>query len=121
MTELTGRLKSEHQTLVRMTVIYCKDHHGQSDGGLCESCSKLMAYSERRLAKCPYGQAKPTCAKCPIHCYKQQQREHVQEVMRYAGPRMIRYHPWAVVVHMFDKLRRVVHPMELRRKHGKKR
>ena len=121
MEALTGRLKSEHQTLVRMTVIYCKDHHGQSDGGLCNSCSKLMAYSERRLAKCPYGQAKPTSAKCPIHWYKQQQREHVREVMRYAGPRMFRYHPWAATVHIFDKLRRVVHPMELRRKHRKKR
>lgn len=120
MEPLTGRLKKEHQTLVKMTGIYCKDHHGLSGGELCESCSKLMGYSEQRLAKCPYGQAKPTCANCPIHCYKPQQREHVRDVMRYAGPRLIKHHPWDAIVHIFDKLRRVVHPMELRRAKSKK-
>ncbi len=115
MEPLTGRLKREHQTLVCMTAIYCEDHHGQRRGDLCESCAGLMSYAERRLAKCPYGQDKPTCAKCPIHCYKQQQRERVRQVMRYAGPRMPRRHPWRAFVHVFDKLRRVVHPMELRR------
>jgi hypothetical protein len=120
MDTLTGRLKREHQTLVRMTTIYCKDHHTQDDGGLCDSCAGLMSYSETRLAKCPYGQNKPTCAKCPIHCYKQTQREHVRQVMRYAGPRMFRHHPWHALVHIFDKLRRVVHPMELRRARSRK-
>ena len=115
MEKLTGRLKREHQTLKCMTAIYCEDHHPQHDGHLCNSCSELMQYSEQRLAKCPYGQAKPTCAKCPIHCYKKQQREHVREVMRYAGPRMPLRHPWQALTHVFDKLRRVVHPMELRR------
>ncbi len=115
MDKLTGRLKREHQTLVCMTAIYCEDHHGEHRGHLCSSCDALMKYSEQRLAKCPYGQAKPTCAKCPIHCYKKQQREHVREVMRYAGPRMPLRHPWQALTHVFDKLRRVVHPMELRR------
>ena len=115
MEPLTGRLKREHHTLVCMTAIYCEDHHGQQRGELCESCAALMGYAGRRLAKCPYGQDKPTCAKCPIHCYKQQQRERVRQVMRYAGPRMPRRHPWMALVHIFDKLRRVVHPMELRR------
>jgi hypothetical protein len=115
MEPLTGKLKREHKTLVCMTAIYCEDHHGQRRDELCESCAALMGYAERRLAKCPYGQAKPTCAKCPIHCYKQQQRERVRQVMQYAGPRMPRRHPWMALVHIFDKLRRVVHPMELRR------
>lgn len=119
MTTLTGRLKREHETLVRMTVIYCRDHHGQTDNGMCDECSDLMAYSERRLAKCPYGEAKPTCANCPIHCYKKRQREQVRIVMRYAGPRMMRHHPIDAIIHMFDKLRRAVHPMELRRKRRK--
>jgi hypothetical protein len=37
-------------------------------------------------------------------------------VMRYAGPRMLRRHPWLALCHMVDKLRRVEHPMVLRRK-----
>ena len=120
MDKLTGRLKSEHRTLVCMTGIYCRDHHGKHPGGLCSECAELMVYSEERLAKCPYGQEKPTCANCPIHCYKKQKREHVREVMRYAGPRMPLRHPWRALIHVFDKLRRVVHPRELRRMRGKR-
>jgi hypothetical protein len=115
MQALTGRLKSEHKTLVAMTAIYCKDLHGNQAGGLCGACSELMRYSEERLAKCPYGQEKPACAKCPIHCYKKEKRELVREVMRYAGPRMPMRHPWRALTHVFDKFRRVVHPRELRR------
>ena len=116
MDELTGRLKREQQTLECMTAIFCHDHHPlHADGGLCSSCSTLMRYAEKRLAKCPYGQSKPTCAKCPIHCYKKQQREQVRQMMRYAGPRMPWRQPWRALVHIFDKLRHVVHPMELRR------
>lgn len=115
MEILTGRLKAEHKTLVAMTAIYCKDHHGKQSGGLCDVCAELMSYSQERLSKCPYGEDKPTCAKCPIHCYKKEKREHVREVMRYAGPRMPLRHPWRALIHVFDKLRRVVHPRELRR------
>jgi hypothetical protein len=115
MDILTGRLKREHRTLVSMTAIYCKDHHGDHAASLCRVCVDLMDYAERRLDKCPYGQAKPTCAKCPIHCYKKRQRDQVRQVMRYAGPRMPLRHPWRSLGHIFDKLRRVVHPMALRR------
>ena len=63
-----------------------------------------MAYAERRLAKCPYGQDKPTCAKCPVHCYKAEPREQARQIMRYAGPRMTWRHPVRSLVHLFDKL-----------------
>ena len=81
MEKLTGRLKHEHQTVVLMTAIYCEDHHaGKPADGLCDSCAELMSYSEQRLAKCPYGQQKPTCAKCPVHCYKKEPRENLGSV-----------------------------------------
>ena len=115
MDKLTGRLKREHQTVVSMTEIFCADHHANHSGSLCSNCEELMSYSETRLAKCPYGQAKPTCAKCPVHCYKKEQREQMRQVMRYAGPRMPWRHPLKALTHIFDKLRRVVHPMALRR------
>ena len=121
MKKLAGRLKREHQTLVCMTKIYCEDHHDEPRGSLCDDCTKLMAYSEQRLAKCPYGQEKPTCNNCPIHCYKKQQRETVREVMRYAGPRMPMRHPIRALTHVFDKLRRAVHPMQLRKTRAPKR
>ena len=120
MEKLTGRLKREHDTLVFMCGIYCKDHHQPQADGLCADCAELMRYAEDRLAKCPYGQDKPTCAKCPIHCYKKQPREQVRVMMRYAGPLMARRHPWKALVHVLDKLRRAVHPMELRRARKRK-
>ncbi len=115
METLPGRLKREHRTLVTMTAMYCDRHHASPTGGLCRECTELMAYAQARLAKCPYGEAKPTCAKCPVHCYKKAPRERVQEIMRFAGPRMPYRHPWRALLHVFDKLRRAVHPLELRR------
>jgi hypothetical protein len=50
-----------------------------------------------------------------VHCYKKAPRERVQEIMRFAGPRMPYRHPWRALLHVFDKLRRAVHPLELRR------
>ncbi len=42
------------------------------------------------------------CSKCPIHCYKPKMREHIREVMRYSGPRMIFYHPIIAIKHMLS-------------------
>lgn len=115
MSELTGRLKREHDTLVCMTRIYCSDHHDDHAGAkLCLDCAKLMQYAQRRLEKCPYGSDKPTCANCPIHCYKPEQREKARVVMRYAGPRMTWRHPIKALNHIRDKFRRVEHPMKIR-------
>ena len=116
MGSLQGRLAREHRTLVRMAEIYCRDHHGLPSGALCADCAGLMDYAELRLQKCLYGPAKPTCAKCPIHCYKRDPREQVREIMRYAGPRMTLRHPWLTLLHFADKLRRAPDPMEQRRR-----
>src|SRR5210317_554600 len=108
MTSLTGRLKREHETLVCMTRIYCSHHHENHEGSsLCTDCVRLMQYAQRRLEKCPYGANKPTCANCPIHCYKPAQRQMARDVMRFAGPRMPWRHPLRALNHILDKLRRV--------------
>jgi hypothetical protein len=99
-----------------MVQIYCADHHVAADGVLCEECGEFLHYAQRRLEKCPYGEDKPVCAKCPIHCYKAVQREQARMIMRYAGPRMMLRHPWLSLTHMLDKLRRVEHPMDARRR-----
>ena len=100
----------------RMVEIHCADRHGSPRGTTCAECDEFLAYVERRLEKCPYGEDKPTCANCPIHCYKPAQREMAREVMRYAGPRMPLRHPWLSLLHVLDKLRRVEHPMDVRRR-----
>ena len=99
----------------RMVDIYCSAHHAQSNGVLCDDCQEFLDYAERRLDKCPYGDAKPTCTNCPIHCYKPERRAQVKKIMRYAGPRMLFKHPWLAITHKIDGLRRARHPKELTR------
>ena len=84
---------------------YCASHHRPGDD-LCPACGALLAYATQRLARCPYAEKKPTCARCPIHCYQPEMREQVRQVMRYAGPRMLLRHPWMAICHLVDGLRR---------------
>ena len=95
------RLAREWRTLKAMIGIYCHDMHAQDDG-LCDGCAALLAYATRRLDRCVFGDGKPTCAKCAVHCYSDALREHVRVVMRYAGPRMLRRHPLLAIRHVID-------------------
>jgi hypothetical protein len=100
-----------------MVGIYCREQHwAPGSGSPCTECREFLAYAERRLEKCPYGDLKPTCARCPIHCYKPVQRERARVVMRHAGPRMALRHPWLSLLHLLDKQRQVDHPMTARRR-----
>ena len=84
-----------------MTAIYCRDHHGSDKP--CEHCSALLAYAAKRLAVCPFGEEKPVCAKCQVHCYGPAPREEVRVIMRYAGPKMVLRHPLMSLGHLLDK------------------
>lgn len=95
------RLERERQTVAAMIGIWCRAKHA-SGGCLCPECTDLEAYTRRRLEKCPYGEAKPTCANCPIHCYQPNRREQIRGVMAFAGPRILWRHPILAVRHMLD-------------------
>jgi hypothetical protein len=112
-----GRLRREWRTMQAMVKLYCGGHAHDLAGatGLCADCAGFLEYAARRLERCPYGPRKPTCAQCPIHCYKPQPREHARQVMRFSGPRMLLRHPWLSLTHFTDKARRVEHPMTVRR------
>lgn len=99
-----------------MMAIYCRDHHAQDDL-LCERCEKLLDYAKRRLESCPFEAQKPACNHCTVHCYSEQMRDQVQQVMRYAGPRMLHRHPILSLYHLIDKARRVPQ-LPLRKKNG---
>ena len=101
-TQPGTRIKREQETIRAMLAIYCPDHHGVGRGGLCQECSELLAYAERRLATCPFQDDKPACNHCEVHCYGAMKRERVRAVMRYAGPRMLLRHPWLSLLHLFD-------------------
>lgn len=115
MHDVQKRLDRERVTMGKMVGIYCSAHHRDSGDTLCAECQAFLDYADTRLHKCPYGEEKPTCANCPVHCYKPAQREQARTIMRYAGPRMLLRHPLLAIAHQLDGLRKARHPRELTR------
>ena len=97
------RLARELKTIRAMARIYCRKHHGtRASDGLCVECEALLHYATRRLDRCVFGDDKPTCVNCTVHCYSESMREDVRAVMRYAGPRMLWRHPVLAIAHVRD-------------------
>ncbi len=96
-----GRLDREWRTLAAMLAIYCRSQHGTA-AGLCPDCHELHEYARIRLDRCRFGETKPTCAQCPVHCYQAKRRDQVKVMMRSAGPRMLWRHPILCLRHWLD-------------------
>ena len=96
------RRAREFKTIAVMLRMYCGAHHDSQDGPLCRDCGELHDYAHRRLERCPFGEAKPTCANCTVHCYKAVMRERIRQVMAWAGPRMTLRHPILAAWHVID-------------------
>jgi len=104
--DLSGvRLAREFKTMAAMVRICCRDHHHPADS-LCAECRQFLDYAGVRLERCRFGQEKPTCANCPVHCYQRDRREQARLVMRYAGPRMVWEHPVMSLRHWLDSFRK---------------
>ena len=104
----TPRLRREQRTIEAMLHIWCEAQSAHVRAGtdaLCGECVALLEYASYRLLKCPYGEEKPTCKKCPIHCYSKEKREQMHDVMRFAGPRMLLRHPVLAIRHLLDEKR----------------
>jgi|DewCreStandDraft_5_1066085.scaffolds.fasta_scaffold87067_2 hypothetical protein len=97
-----SRIYREKVTIHKMIQLYCSDNHKSNDS-LCEHCENLLNYAFSRLDNCPYGIEKPACNKCPIHCYRNDEREEVKKVMRYSGPKMLFHHPLLAIMHLIDR------------------
>jgi hypothetical protein len=116
---LSRRVRREQRTMRVMIRMYCVAHHqglpvtseteppsrSRARNGLCHECAALLDYSSRRIESCRYGDGKPTCAQCPVHCFRPETRDHVRAVMRYSGPRMTLRHPYLAVRHLLDARR----------------
>lgn len=105
MEKDSSKFKGDAKTLEAMLFIYCRDKHGSS-GPLCAECREFLEYAMARLLKCPFGEDKPTCAKCTVHCYKPDMRAHARDVMKYSGPRMLTAHPVLAVRHLVQGMRK---------------
>ncbi len=99
------RMQREAVVVEIMIRKYCRALH-HPEGKFCPECGELLDYARKRLVKCPWQENKTTCGQCPVHCYKPEMRRKIQEVMRYAGPRMLLANPVVSVRHFLDGRRK---------------
>lgn len=97
------RIEEEKAVVEQMIRLYCRKHEG--NGTLCPSCQELLDYAHGRLDRCRYGEGKPTCKTCPVHCYRPEMKARIRMVMCWAGPRMVLYHPVATLKHLLRELK----------------
>jgi Nitrous oxide-stimulated promoter len=113
------RRARELKTIAAMVRMYCRGHqHAHAGATLCAECTALLDYATRRLERCVFGDAKPTCANCVVHCYSDEMRERVRVVMRWAGPRMLLRHPVLGIRHLLDERRPVPALPAKSKRHG---
>lgn len=101
MSSVSDKREREKQMVAQMIRLYCRKKH-RSPAGLCPACTALAAYACERSNKCPFMQTKTFCSNCRVHCYKPEMREQIRQVMRFAGPRMIFYHPIIALRHVIE-------------------
>jgi len=99
------RLRRELKTVRAMIGIYCRGRHA-AGAELCRECLALWQVTQQRVDRCTFRENKPTCANCTVHCFQPARREQIREVMRYAGPRMLRRHPMLALLHVIDGRKR---------------
>lgn len=98
----------EQKTIHHMIALFAKySPAAKEDAAHYET---LYGYAVNRLDRCAFGEEKPACKQCPIHCYQPARREEMKVIMRWAGPRMLWRHPILTLQHLIDD-RRPVPPL----------
>jgi hypothetical protein len=103
MNDLVEKQRNYLRLLCHFIGIFCRSRHDRERtvpltvelSGLvrkqcllCPDCAGLLEYAVRRFRSCPLD-PKPSCKKCPVHCYRSDYRERIRKVMAWSGKRMI--------------------------------
>ncbi|MDJ6965144.1 nitrous oxide-stimulated promoter family protein [Salmonella enterica] len=99
------RIAREKLTIKKMIALY--ESQCPQASAVQGHYEALFAYAQKRLDKCVFGEEKPACKQCPVHCYQPAKREEMKQIMRWAGPRMLWRHPVLTVRHLIDDKRPV--------------
>lgn len=94
----------EKETVQKMITIYCNEIHDTEKNELCNDCLDQFDYAKKRIDNCFYGDQKPVCSKCKVHCYQPEMRNKIKEVMRYSGPRMLLKSPVLSLRYIYRKM-----------------
>lgn len=97
--------EGEKKVVRKMIGIYCRSKH-DSSGVLCKTCAEMEQYALSRLENCPFGENKPTCNSCSIHCYRSDMKQKIKEIMRFSGPKMLFIHPIDTIRHFHHERKR---------------
>ncbi len=109
--EIIKKRQREKDIISLMMRIYCCGNKhidiknrfvSKADAELCDDCSQLLKYAIDRTYKCPFIETKTFCSNCKLHCYQKHESEKIKKVMRYAGPRLLLYHPIPVIKHWIE-------------------
>lgn len=98
---IKDKREREKEVVGQMIALYCKKQH-QNRQELCMECKELLAYACYRSDVCPFMETKTFCSNCKVHCYQADMRERIRQVMRFAGPRIILYHPVLAIRHIVE-------------------
>ena len=69
------RISREKLTIKKMIDLYqakCPQASAEP-----EHYEALFVYAQKRLDKCVFGEEKPACKQCPVHCYQPAKREEM--------------------------------------------
>lgn len=97
------RIQREKLTIKRMITLY--ERHCPQASADPAHYQALYDYALNRLERCIFGEAKPACRRCPVHCYQPAKREEMKSIMRWAGPGMLWRHPLLTIQHLIDDRR----------------
>lgn len=111
------RIQREIKTINKMIKLYEKSYPAPIEQP--NLYQDLYTYAVKRLEKCRYGENKPACKQCPVHCYQPKMREQMKRIMRWSGPRMIIFHPTLAIKHLIDD-KKPVPELPIRRKNNNK-
>lgn len=97
--------RRERELIIAVTMIrmHCLSEH-RAGKTVCHSCNQLVLYTTQRLNRCKFGDGKPVCKDCEVHCYSPEKREEIRKIMRWAGPKMLYRHPLYALIHLLDSL-----------------
>lgn len=114
-----GKMTKDSEVLAEFINIYCEDMHREryktcvTAAGLagrclksvsysyCDECRKLLLHAVSKRILCPYD-PKPSCKKCPSHCYGPGYRDRIREVMRYSGMQLIKRGRFSLIKKYFS-------------------
>ena len=101
MDQFTRAQVKDLKLVFNFVRIYCGSRHGDQvktniqvenitvkETLLCDECAKVACHSLAKRRNCPL-ELKPSCKKCPVHCYGRDYRARIREIMAFSGRLMI--------------------------------